>query len=272
MYRFLRLLAFLTFLITVTPTIPHCEDYPSDLDKWVSLSALKCSSLQWDVANSSHLEWSVFMAGEKVYARRLQNPEGPRGDFPPFLIPLANHTRGRRIGIRVEDGWLVGFNAAEWGGSLWWYSLDGRQQYKISDDQIVQFVKMSDGLFALEGLAHLSLSEGKVIKLSKNGPNSSWNSSLWVELPQAPDAGVVHKDGSLIIVTTSGLVRVIKQRKVETLLEKTFWWGMYPNSVLIDTNNFVFIGMRQGILKWRIGDLPDTMIWLVPSKEFLFEQ
>ena len=56
---------------------------------------------------------------------------------------------------RVDDGWLIGFNHGEFGAALYWFSLDGNRNYKISDHQVVDFISTPDGFLAVEGLAHL---------------------------------------------------------------------------------------------------------------------
>ena len=44
-----------------------------------------------------------------------------------------------RPSARVDDGWLVGFNKGEFGAALYWFSADGKQNYKISDHQVWEF-------------------------------------------------------------------------------------------------------------------------------------
>ena len=67
---------------------------------------------------------------------------------------------GELSAIKVADGWLIGRNAGEWGGDLWWYAPDGKTHYKVSDEQIHGFLQTKDGLFAFEGLEHLTLNMG----------------------------------------------------------------------------------------------------------------
>jgi len=43
--------------------------------------------------------------------------------------------------LEVEDGYLVGFHGGEFGGDLYWFSKNGQKKYKISGDNIVQFIK-----------------------------------------------------------------------------------------------------------------------------------
>lgn len=167
---------------------------------------------------------------------------------------------------------MIGFNAGEWGGTLWWFSDTGKESYKISDDQIVGFMVRGDALFAIEGLAHLSISEGKVIKIVKNEKSGKYESVSYLTLPEAPDAVVLYKDGSFLIVTTASLVKIPLDGKIEKLLENTFWRALYPNSVVVDSRGDFYIGMRQGVAKISLSDIAPRIEWLVSSESFLSEE
>ena len=66
-------------------------------------------------------------------------------------------------------------------------------------------------------------------------------------------------DDSIIIVTSSKLIHLNKNKTIAVLLDNTFWSGLYPNSIIIGANNYIYIGMRQGVAKWHIGDRPDLL-------------
>ncbi|MDM8544833.1 hypothetical protein QUF90_27515 [Desulfococcaceae bacterium HSG9] len=55
---------------------------------------------------------------------------------------------------RVGDGWLVGHDAGEWGGSLWWFSLSGIRRYRISvvNGPVTEFIKIENKMFVITGL------------------------------------------------------------------------------------------------------------------------
>ena len=48
------------------------------------------------------------------------------------LWSLSLDRFGDRHVLGVADGWLVGFNAGEFGGGLWWFSFDGKRSKRIS--------------------------------------------------------------------------------------------------------------------------------------------
>ena len=77
----------------------------------------------------------------------------------PEFTPAVGQFRGASAFARVGDGWFVGFNQGEFGAALYWFSLDGQRNYKISDHQVLQFVRVWDGICAIEGLAHMTINE-----------------------------------------------------------------------------------------------------------------
>jgi hypothetical protein len=223
-------------------------------------------------ANYSEYEWEVFKDAGHVYVRRIQSQDREASADLPFEIPREPAFAGRRSTLPVDNGWLLGFDAGEWGGSLWWFSKDGKEKYRISVDQVVQFLTMDSEVYALEGLAHMTISRGKVLQLSRGKErNGRWTARTFVVLPEAP-AVAVRWGADLIVVIYSGLVRVRKNGTMEVLLSQTFWGSLYPNSIAIDHQGSLYIGMRQGVAKWRIGDKPGSMQWLVPSEKFLQEE
>ena len=53
---------------------------------------------------------------------------------------------GEWFSVKVSDGWIIGFNAGEFGAGLWWFSPDGKKREKISGDQVVGFFVTDAGL------------------------------------------------------------------------------------------------------------------------------
>src|SRR5262249_4106446 len=138
---------------------------------------------RWYAANYSRQEWAVGASAGRVTVgpdntRSNNTQDGPAWieipfrlapspvGKPPKTIPGKERAPRRRM-VKVEDGYLLGQNAGEWGGDIWWFSPDGTKQYKVSDHQPVQFFETKHGLLAVEGLAHMGISEGSVIRLRR---------------------------------------------------------------------------------------------------------
>jgi hypothetical protein len=151
--------------------------------------------------------------------------------------------------LKVDDGYLVGFYRGEWGGSLFWFSKDGKKYYQISDDELVQFIKRNGKNYAIQGLAHLGMSEGGVIKIEKI--NGKWKSKEYLKLPTAPDAIALDND-DFIIVTSKSLLKVDNNIKISVLIDRAVWYnGLYPNSIVVK-KNIVYAGMRAGVFKYNL--------------------
>ncbi len=172
---------------------------------------------------------------------------------------------GRWYSVKVSDGWIIGFNAGEWGARLWWFSPDGKKREKISEDQVVGFFLTDAGLLALEGIAHGQTSVGRIIRLAK-GTEGRWRSEHFLDLKGAPEAAVIGSDGTLAVATHDRLVRVhLDTRKIDVLLDGAFWGGLYPNSMILAPSGAIYLGMRHGVVEVEKIDGVYQAKWLVPN-------
>ncbi len=246
--------------------------FPADVAQWQSVAVPAESDrgarMAWFyAADYSRTEWSVLVDHDVVQARL----DGPRHELsepgPPFDAH-AGKFRGASSFWRVDDGWLVGFNHGEWGGALYWFSSDGKRNYKISDHQIVRFFRVADKLHAIEGLAHLSLDEGSVIRISRAAPRRRWRAETFAKLSSAPSAVSVRADDTMLVTLSTALVSIDRRGTIETLLADQPWAGLYPNSSVISPDGQkLYIGMRQ-----YVGEIDlhtATLRLLIPSAEFL---
>jgi hypothetical protein len=211
----------------------------------------------------SLVDWTVFLDGGKVhvvndkqFVSRLQLPFEIKLDKKEPL-----NLRGRKSFIKVDDGYLVGFYRGEWGGNLYWFSNDGKQHYKISDDEIVQFIKRGDIIYAIEGLDHLSLSEGSILNIEKT--NGKWTTQTYLQLPTAPGGVGLDSQNNLIVVTSKSLIAVDTNAKAKILIEEGIWYyGLYPASLVI-LDDKAFIGMRKGVFKYDLRS--EKQEWLLEN-------
>jgi hypothetical protein len=84
-------------------------------------------------ANYSTNEWHVSIDSGKVHVSRSSNPE--QSSFPPHFV-RTDQMRGRSVVAKAGDGWLIGFDAGEFGGGLWWSSNDGREKKHLSNENV----------------------------------------------------------------------------------------------------------------------------------------
>jgi len=243
--------------------------FPEDLSKWIVTDPPTLGSDRWYAANHSDTEWVVSISNDRVAV-------APR-DFQPTRSPLPFNPRegraqdalgGEQFVAKVEDGWVVGFNAGEFGAGLWWFAPDGERRYKISENQVSGFIHSTAGLLALEGLAHLTLSRGQIIRVTR-GKDRRWKASRFVDLQHAPETAFQEADGSILVATTDRLVRVHLDQKMDVLLSDTFWGGLYPRSMVRDSSGVMYLGMRHGVARITPQKKGFSIKWLLPNEAFV---
>jgi hypothetical protein len=214
--------------------------------------------------NSSDSNWIVYQKNNKVFVREMMDTVDRT--YLPFKTPTPKSFNkleefsGQRSFIKVNDGYLVAFWRGEFGASMFWFSDDGTSNYKIPGASAVQFIKRDNEVYAINGLAHLSMSSGSMLKISYE--NDKWIASEYLELPFAPYTVLLDSNNDFIIVTSDNLIKVDRKRRIKTLLKTDFWQGLYPTSSVIENGN-IYIGMRKGIYKFN----PRTKDskWLLPK-------
>jgi hypothetical protein len=260
-------------LLFVTCWVQAAEPtYSRDVSKWQEVTIPPVSQavaheLWSSAANHSKHEWQVFSKDGLPQADLRNYGEKKKSDQPGFT-PRVERFGDASAFAKVDDGWLVGFDKGEWGGALYWYSQDGKNTYQISDNQIVDFVTLPDGIYAIEGLAHLGSESGSIIRITRSGPDARWQAAPFVKLPFAPYALSMNRDGAMLITLSNSLVSVGRDRKVHTLLAGAPWWNLYPaSSVLSKNGQKLYIGMRQYVGEFDLATKKLRM--LVPARAFV---
>lgn len=243
-----------------------------DVSKWIEIpypkDAQSAEGALWNYrADYSKYDWCVFCNGQKVCAVLTTQTNLVAKEVPVFM-PKAEEVHRVAATLKVADGWLVGFNDGEWGGALYWFNPNGTAKYRISKHQIVDFVQTSNRIFAIEGLAHLSLSEGSIISICRSSNQGPWQITGLYRLPQAPYAVVQHLDGNLLVVLSDSFVSVALDGKIKTIVKEVRWGGLYPNSMVLSTDaKTVCVGMRQFVAKITLKN--GKVSFLVPDQSYL---
>jgi hypothetical protein len=210
-------------------------------------------------ANYARDEWQVAIDGTAVKFTELKNHEPDTGPVLPFTPKQQGAERGRQHVLAVSDGFLVGFDAGEWGGSLWWFSPDGSKQRKLADENVHGLVPIGPDLVgSIEGLSHMGISEGNVRWIERAG---GWHAGALTALDAGPRTFVAARD-AIYLLTTKSLVRVGKDRK-PVIIQPVRMAGLYPDSMVIDVAGELWIGMRQFVVRMTpVGDRFEET-WLV---------
>jgi hypothetical protein len=218
-------------------------------------------------ANYSKFEWHVSIEDGGPVAK---NGKGivEKDTKGPKFNPKVGKLHEMSAFAAVDDGWLVGFNDGEFGAALYWFSSDGKHNYKISDHQVVSFFLRPDGLYAVEGLEHMSLSKGSLIRIVRSKGSVRWRSETVAELPSAPYALSSRRNGTVLVTLSKSLVSIGLDDKITTLLADAPWGELYPNSsILMPDERRLYIGMRQFVGEFDL--ITNKLRLLVPSVEFL---
>lgn len=231
-----------------------------DIDKWKSFP-LPTNEDTLLAYNHSKYEWNVFELNGTIKAivERREQFDTLAFEFRPRTFKDSMLMKGKRIVQQVEDGFLVSFWRGEFGGSLYWFDKHGAERKFIARTMIVQFLERDKRLFAISGLAHMGMSSGAILELTKS--DSGWSVKPFVTLPFAPYAATFDKEKNFIVVTSDNLLRIDINKEIKPLIAKGFWRRLYPNSAIME-GNILYVGMRQGILKYNLEASASS--WLMP--------
>ena len=147
------------------------------------------------------------------------------------------------------------------GGSLFWFSADGKQKKELARENVRGFVAVSpDLVVALEGLAHLSLNEGRARWLAHDA--KGWHQAQVDELDGAVQT-FTQTPKAIYVATTKGITRVDgpKQNRVIVPTRSSM---LYPDTMVANPQGRLFLGMRELVLRLvPKGDAFDEE-WLAP--------
>ncbi len=244
----------------------RCQEMPQSksappLQMWSSSEPLPVGSVAWQCAMRSPAgEWAIVKTTDGIQTAS-PNLLLPLTDTPPFSLPQADGFYGWRRVRNVEDGFLVGTNAGEWGGATWWFSLDGKSHYLILEGNVLDLFLVNRRPFIVSGLNHLGYSIGFVAELYKDHKRR-WVVKQKTELQAGPTAFVLDDIGGIVMASPAGLLYyadgIATQLTTSNLI--------YPNSIEIDRAGAVFVGMRHAVAKFSPGERAGTYVerWLIP--------
>lgn len=244
-------------------------NYAPDVETWQEIpvppKGKNADRVVWDYASDySKLKWRVYLAIATPEARLVDRAADPI----PFAAPTEGFQGGDNRFKRVDDGWLVGSDHGEFGAALSWFGPEGDSHYLISNAHVREFFSRQDGIYAIEGLDHMGLSCGSVIRISRQRPSAHWHASEVLSLPQAPNTVSVRRDGSILIVLSNSLVSIGSDHQIKTLISDAPWESLYPNSaVLLPDESRLYIGMRQFV--GEVDLTTNRLRMLVPSASYL---
>lgn len=256
----------ITFLLMVVlaTTLPLAAQSPPAYDDhalpegWIQAPSSKDNPALWECAGRAG-SWVVSESHGPLAITELDFEQEEEVAVPPFL-KLTKEMKGRKHLLRTANGWLIGFDAGEFGGGLWWFNEDGSDSTKLLSDNVHAIYETRNGTFVLAGLAHMGHDAGEVDQFIETPEKVTLK---WVaSLGGSPEASTVDPDGDIVVTSPRGVVRVDYSGKVHTLYRS----GedlTYPTSVVVDPNGDIYVGMRFFVLRLRPADTLYRPQWLM---------
>jgi hypothetical protein len=258
--RALRLL--LTSLLTAS-TVGGSAVAQSPPTGWAIYPMPESNSSVMQCANHSELEWRVSLS-EAGTAQIGPHPttHGAGSSKLPAGVRRQKGMIGDESNFKLQNGWLLGFNAGEFGGGLWFADVDGKTQ-ELSRERVRGFVGTQQGVLVFVGLAHLGFDSGKVLIVPYKFTSQTDLRTL-ADLDGAPEAVSKLSDDTALVITTHGVSQISSSGANKTLLRRGFG-GLYPNSIVSASDSAIYAGMRLFVVRLVPQSGEYTEQWLVPD-------
>ena len=104
----------------------------------------------------------------------------------------------------MGDGWLVGTNFGEFGGSLWWIGRRGAVRH-LARANVIELVTLGSDLYVVSGLAHMGSDTGDLLRVRQTRRGVVVEHAL--ELPSSPER-IWPREEALFVGTLRGIVKV----------------------------------------------------------------
>jgi hypothetical protein len=245
------------------------DRFPVNLEEWYSTIPPEINSAEWITANhDSDHEWDVYQDNLKTKVRLCKHQQDNLDEIPNEIRrSLENEgLTGILKSMKVDDGWIVSSDRGEFaGGGQWWFSFNGKTNYKISDLCVVNFHVTTNGLI---GIQPQHLYKGSLIRYVKSH-KGIWDIETIIDFKGYPLISTLLSDGAIIVVADDRLIKISQDYKnISILLTDMFWTGLYPNSIVYGDNATIYIGMRHGVAMIQKNNNSYNVKWLMPSKKF----
>jgi hypothetical protein len=186
----------------------------------------KVGSAEWYLLNNSRNEFGVELKNGQLKIKKVKEKN--------------------RKELKIGTGTLLGVDRGEWGGTLTFIPDDTKKdKIEIKKGNIKFIFSFKGKIYFIEGIAHLSLSEGVLFELDVTRDKFEYKEILKFE--DAPEAYSIYYDK--IFIATHRHFYVVDNFKKELIFKDTFWSSLYPNSIAIIDEKNIFLGIRSGIVQ-----------------------
>ena len=180
-------------------------------------------------------EWMVEQQTKSSQSDTLVLPK------PSAFLQYRFSNSASRYVLRIDNGYLIGRDFGEFGGGLYFVSLDGEDTYEIDPVQRIRKIFNYHGRV----LAIAGMGEDAILELYQE--NGSWRIRKLVNLLEEPRLVVPGHD-DLLVLSNQYLCRVTPDFQVLPLVRAPFHsWINRPSSMLVD-NEDLYIATGAGVL------------------------
>lgn len=213
--------------------------------------------------NSSATSWLVSLdsSGQVIARNKIATfPSVDTLPFRPYFDTMpAYRWKGLRTVKRVDNGYLVGYNKGEFGGSLYWFSENGDSSYQIDRGNVDYIFEHKKKIYVVNGLFHMGIDRGGINEMKFT--DGVWKVERRIELPSKSDIIMPYKE-RVLIITTKAILFFDGTSNFDFVKKDGFWDVLYPQSAVI-VNDDLFVGMRGGIYKINLNSKNEE--WLMPK-------
>lgn len=199
--------------------------------------------------NNPATSWLVSLDSSGQVIAQNKIAKYPSVDTLPFRLyfdTMRSYSwKGFRTVKKVDNGYLVGFNKGEFGGSLYWFSEKGDTSYQISRVNVDYIFEYKKKVYMANGLFHMGTDLGRINEM--RFADGKWKVEETLELPSKSNVILPYKD-RMLIVTTKTILFFDGTNNFDFIKKDGFWNILYPQSAVI-VNDDLFVGMRGGVYK-----------------------
>jgi hypothetical protein len=202
------------------------DNFSGTLDDFAETMPPKCGSTEWYALNHSRDSFGVEIVNGQLKISKAKR---------------INENR-----LKITGGTLVGIDRGEWGGKLAFVPFDTtKKEIEIKEWNVKFIFTFKGGIYFIEGLAHLAISNGALYKLDT--VDNKFTYEKVIDFEDAPEAFVIH--GDKIFIAASASFYAVRDFKNEIIFKEQFWSCLYPNSIAVIDEKNVFVGISGGIVK-----------------------
>jgi hypothetical protein len=233
----------------------------------------------WECAGNGG-SWVALLRDGEVNLVRNDAVEARRQPVKlPPAIQLSKEMVGNRVFVETSDGFLMGFDAGEFGGGLWWFSKNGQKVSKLFGNNVHAIYKTNEGIYVLSGINHLTLDRGSLFRFEETAAEVSVTEVA--DLQGSPEASQALPDGRILVATPTSVLRVDGDGKIATLYQgrkASFVKGAFtytnadrdgfiiPESIVVDKHGDIYVGMRFFVFRLRERQGKIESEWLMRSE------